>query len=88
MPALHKKYLAAMLDMFGECAEHGARTIDKSAKVGAGHPPLSPCSQAALFTVLTRPHGGQTAWAMLRRGCLSCPTRSALNPAPAGRQAG
>ncbi|KAL4447666.1 hypothetical protein ABPG75_004885 [Micractinium tetrahymenae] len=34
VPALHRKYLAAMLDMFGECAEHGARMIDKSAKAG------------------------------------------------------
>lgn len=59
MPALHKKYLAAMLDMFGECAEHGARTIDKSAKVGAGHPPLSPSSQTALLQSLLGLTGGR-----------------------------
>ncbi|PSC75082.1 cytochrome P450 superfamily [Micractinium conductrix] len=34
VPALHKKYLAAMVNMFGECAEHGARVIEQSAKAG------------------------------------------------------
>lgn len=33
LPALHKKYLAAMLDMFGDCALHGSAQLDKAAKV-------------------------------------------------------
>ena len=36
VPALHKRYLAAMLDMFGDCAAHGARQLDAAAKVGCG----------------------------------------------------
>lgn len=36
LPSLHKKYLAAMLDMFGDCAERGAAQLDKAAKVGGG----------------------------------------------------
>lgn len=29
VPALHRKYIASMLGMFGECALHGARTLEK-----------------------------------------------------------
>ncbi len=36
LPALHKKYLAAMLDMFGDCALHGAAQLDKAAQVCSG----------------------------------------------------
>jgi beta-ring hydroxylase len=33
VPALHKKYLAAMLDMFGDCALHGSNMLDKAQRV-------------------------------------------------------
>lgn len=35
LPALHKKYLAAMLDMFGDCALHGADMLAVSQRVSA-----------------------------------------------------
>ena len=34
VPALHKKYLAAMVGMFGECALHGSAMLEQSHKVG------------------------------------------------------
>ncbi|KAI3429441.1 hypothetical protein D9Q98_005535 [Chlorella vulgaris] len=34
VPALHKRYLAAMLDMFGDCAQHGADMLEQSHRDG------------------------------------------------------
>ena len=33
VPALHKKYLAAMVGMFGECALHGSAMLEQSHRV-------------------------------------------------------
>jgi len=34
VPALHKKYVASMVDMFGDCALHGCNNLDKAVKEG------------------------------------------------------
>lgn len=34
VPALHKRYIAAMVDMFGECALHGCNTLEKASVSG------------------------------------------------------
>lgn len=34
VPALHKKYITAMVDMFGDCALHGSRTLNAAAAAG------------------------------------------------------
>jgi hypothetical protein len=36
LPSLHKKYIDAMVGMFGDCAEHGSRTLELAAKVRVG----------------------------------------------------
>ena len=36
VPALHKKYLAAMVGMFGECALHGSAMLEQSHRVSRG----------------------------------------------------
>ncbi len=35
LPALHKKYLAAMVEMFGDCAMHGAGMLADSHRVSS-----------------------------------------------------
>jgi beta-ring hydroxylase len=34
LPALHKKYISAMVDMFADCAVHGGRTLGAAADAG------------------------------------------------------
>lgn len=34
VPALHRKYVASMVDMFGECALHGSAFLQRSADAG------------------------------------------------------
>ncbi len=33
IPALHRKYIEAMVGMFGDCALHGSRMLDRAAEV-------------------------------------------------------
>ena len=63
VPALHKKYLAAMVNMFGECAEHGARVIEQSAKVRVDGAGAGPDVRRAGGVGLARRAGICRAWA-------------------------
>lgn len=59
VPALHKRYLAAMLDMFGDCAQHGADMLEQSHRVSVRH---GLRGAAAAPAAATRQFGKRATW--------------------------